>query len=426
MSDLARRLTLSDAILLGLGSMVGAGVFVVWGPAAQAAGGWLLVGLAIAALVAFFNATASAQLAARYPTSGGTYVYGREELGPGWGFLAGWGFVLGKTASAAAMGLTVAAYLTPEGWSPQVFATVVVAVLAAVNYQGVSRTAAVTRIIAVIVLGILLALTVSNGIASTPPLDLPGNFPGVHGVLQSAGLLFFAFAGYARLATLGEEVIEPRRTIPRAILLALGIAVLLYAAVGASVLAVLGVDGVASSAAPLADAALAGPYPLLAWAARIGAGLAAGGALVGLLAGLSRTALAMGRNADLPRVLAEVHPANRTPYVADAVGAVAVCILIWLVDLRGALGFSGAGVLTYYFIANAAAFRQTEDRRYPRVFQVLGMILCAVLVLTLPWQAVIGAAAMFVLGLFYRALTRSRREAVAGSASAGTEPADEG
>ena len=100
---LQRRLGLGDAVFIGLGSMVGAGVFAVWAPAADAAGTGLLIGLAIAAIVAFGNATSSAQLAAAYPTSGGTYAYGRAELGPWWGFVAGWGFVIGKIASCAAM-----------------------------------------------------------------------------------------------------------------------------------------------------------------------------------------------------------------------------------------------------------------------------------------------------------------------------------
>lgn len=411
MNELQRRLTLSDAILLGLGSMLGAGVFVVWGPAVQAAGGWLLVGLALAAVVAFFNATASAQLAARYPTSGGAYVYGRAQLGPTWGFLAGWGFVVGKTASAAAMALAIAAYLTPDGWQPRVFAVAVVVLLAAVNYRGITKTALATRVIAVIVLGLLLALVVTNGIAVSDghPWDLPGAFPGVYGILQSAGFLFFAFAGYSRLATLGEEVIEPRRTIPLAILGALGIAVLVYAAIGTSVLAVLGVEAVVAVPAPLADAASMGPYPVVGWwAARIGAGVAAGGALLSLLAGISRTTLAMARNADLPRALAEIHPTNKTPYVADAVGVLVVCALVWFVDLRGAIGFSAAGVLVYYFITNAAAFTQTEDRRSPRAFQVLGMCLCVVLVVTLPWQSIVGAAVAFGIGLLYRLVARSR------------------
>ena len=125
-ASLDRRLGLGDAVFIGLGSMIGAGVFAAYAPAARAAGTGLLVGLALAAVVAYCNATASAQLAAAYPRAGGTYLYGREVLGAWWGYLAGWGFMVGKTASCAAMALTFAAYVAPAGWLRPVAAAVVV------------------------------------------------------------------------------------------------------------------------------------------------------------------------------------------------------------------------------------------------------------------------------------------------------------
>ncbi|MGB4629121.1 MAG: APC family permease, partial [Propionicimonas sp.] len=226
---LSRRLGLSDAVFLGLGSMLGAGVFAAFAPAAAVAGSALLIGLAIAAVVAWCNASSSAQLSAVYPTSGGTYVYGREQLGPWWGFAAGWAFVIGKTASSAAMALTFAAYAVPAAWQRPV-AAVAVAVLAGVNYAGISRTAQVTRVTVLLVLA-CLSVVVASGMSAgggLPVVVSPVGGPEWYGVLQAAGLRFFAFAGYARIATLGEEVREPRHTIPRAILLALGIVVMVY------------------------------------------------------------------------------------------------------------------------------------------------------------------------------------------------------
>ncbi len=223
-----RRLGTADAVVIGLGAMIGAGVFVVFAPAAAVAGTGLLVGLAIAAFIAFCNATSSAQLAARYPpTSGGTYVYGREQLGPWWGgFAAGWSFVIGKTASCAAMALTFATYVAPTAWRVPPVAVLVVAALVAVNYRGVTRTAHMARVIvAVSTTALCVALVVAvvgpGAVREFPDLA----FGSWYGILQSAGLLFFAFAGYARIATLGgEEVRDPRRTIPRAILIALTVA----------------------------------------------------------------------------------------------------------------------------------------------------------------------------------------------------------
>ena len=295
---LARRLTTLDAVVIGLGSMIGAGVFAAFTPAAQAAGSGLLIGLVLAAAVAFCNATASAQLAAEYPTSGGTYVYGRERLGPWPGFLAGWGFVVGKTASCAAMALTFAAYAAPAGWERPV-AVAAVVLLTAVNYRGVTRTAVLARII---VAAVLVALAVVVAACWVPGAADPSRLfdggvlaHGWYGILQSAGLLFFAFAGYARIATMGEEVLNPRKAIPRAIVSALAIAVAVYAAIAISILAVLGADTIARTPAPLAAAVAAGSWDWAVPVVRVGAALAALGALLALIAGLGRTSLAMAR-----------------------------------------------------------------------------------------------------------------------------------
>lgn len=411
MTQLARKLNLTDAVVIGLGSMIGAGVFAVWAPAAAAAGAGLFIGLALAAVVAWCNATSSAQLAATYPTSGGTYIYGREQLGEWWGFLAGWGFVVGKTASAAAMSLTFAAYLTPTGWWQRPIAAAAVIALAAVNYRGVTRTARLTRVIVAIVLTILTAVILATLTAWTPAawatLNLTASGP--YGILQSGGLLFFAFAGYARIATMGEEVVDPRRTIPRAILFALGAVVVVYALVGAGVVGALGVDALASSRAPLLDAVAASSAPWLASVVRIGGAVAALGALLALVAGIGRTALAMARNGDLPRPLASVHPSYQVPHVAEVTVAVVVSLMVLAVDLRGAIGFSSFGVLLYYFVANLAAFTQTEGRRFPRGVPVLGMLLCLTLVATLPWRSVVAGIAVFLVGVALRLAVRSRR-----------------
>jgi APA family basic amino acid/polyamine antiporter len=427
---LQRRLGLGDAVFIGLGSMIGAGVFAVFQPAAQIAGAGLLVGLVVAAVVAFCNASSSAQLAAQYPSAGGTYVYGREELGPRWGFAAGWSFLIGKTASSAAMAMVFAAYAVPEQWARPV-AVAVVVVLVGVNLLGITRTALLTKLIVVPVLA-LLALIVASGVlgggatAGFVPEYLRSWFDGSaewsgsgtvavssHGasggdalaVLQSAGLLFFAFAGYARIATLGEEVRNPSRTIPRAIGIAFAVVVVVYAAIGVTALGALGASGLAASDNPLVDVVSSNGW---AWAAplvRIGAALASLGALLALIAGIGRTAFAMAREGDLPRWFAAVHPKYGTPYRAEIVVGLVVIALVLLADLRGVIGFSSFGVLLYYFVANVAAFRQgPEHRRYPRAVSVLGALGCAMLVVTLPLPAVVTGALVVLAGFGLRAL----------------------
>jgi APA family basic amino acid/polyamine antiporter len=402
---LVRRLGLADAVFIGLGSMIGAGVFSAFAPAAAVAGTGLLIGLGIAALVAFCNATASAQLAAAHPTSGGTYAYGRAELGAWWGFIAGWCFVIGKLASCAAMALTFAAYAAPAGWERPV-AILAVAALVTVNYFGVTRTAQLTRIIVVIVL-LSLAVVVAAGAAADTATDASDASSltegGAYGILQSAGLLFFAFAGYARIATMGEEVKDPRRTIPRASVLALTLAIAVYAIVAITLLAVLGPATTAASPAPLADVAAASGWEWTEPVVRVGAAAASLGALLALIAGIGRTTLAMAREDDLPRFLAAVHPRWHVPHRAElAIGAIVIAAVAF-VDLRGAIGFSSFGVLIYYFIANAAAYRQSRDaRRYPRGLQVLGLIGCSVLVVTLPPVAIVVGTAVVLAGMAYR------------------------
>ncbi len=398
-SRLARRLGSFDAVVIGLGSMIGAGVFAAFAPAARAAGNGLLVGLALAALVAYCNATSSAQLAALYPESGGTYVYGRKRLGPFWGFLAGWGFVIGKLASCAAMAMTFASYAAPSVARP--LAAAAVLALTAVNYLGVQKTAVLTR---VIVAAVLVALAVvvgavwAGGAADVSRLwPLEGTTP--YGILQSAGFLFFAFAGYARLATLGEEVIEPKRTIPRAIPLALSITLVVYASVAVSALAGAGADALASTAAPLAMAVEAGGLAWLSPVARVGATIASLGVLLSLIVGVSRTAFAMASNHDLPSSLAAVHPRFHVPHRAEVVVGCVVAVVAASVDVRSAIGFSSFAVLTYYAIANAAAWTLApEDRGWPRWLAGLGVLGCTTLALTLPLASIVPGAAVLAVG----------------------------
>ena len=410
--SLARRLGTADAVVIGLGSMIGAGVFSAFAPAARAAGSALLIGLAVAAAVAYCNAVASAQLAAQYPTSGGTYVYGRERLGEWWGFMAGWGFVIGKTASCAAMALTFASYAVTGRWSERLLGVAAVLVLTGANLRGISRTAGVARVlvtISVLALLVVVVAIVASGDAGTGGLgglsSLGKNGP--YGVLQAAGLLFFAFAGYARIATLGEEVRDPARTIPRAIPIALGLAVVLYLVVGVAVLAAAGPTALAHSTRPLVTAVDAVGAGWAVPVVRVGAVVASLGALLALIAGIGRTTLAMGRNGDLPRWLASVHPRRQVPDHAELAVAAVVCALVLTTDLRGVIGFSSFGVLTYYAIANASAYTQdAAHRRWPRALKVAGLIGCVVLVVTLPVSAVIAGLVILAIGLSGRALSR--------------------
>ncbi|RSM83685.1 amino acid permease [Amycolatopsis sp. WAC 01375] len=404
---LIRRIGLRDAVFIGLGSMVGAGVFVAFAPAAKAAGAWLPAGLAIAAVIAYCNATSSARLAALYPGSGGTYVYGRERLGEFWGYLAGWGFVVGKTASCAAMTLTVVTYAAPGLGQPwrSVFAVAVVAALTGLNYRGVQRSAFATRLMVSVTCTILAlavaAMLFGGTVTATTPGPLPA--PGIGGVFEAAGLLFFAFAGYARIATLGEEVRDPARTIPRAVPIALGLALVIYAVLAFVLLYHLGPDLLGRSPDPIAEGVERSSWSWLTPAVRVGAVVAALGSLLALVLGVSRTTLAMARDGHLPRYLTAVHPRFGVPHRAEVTVGVVVALLASTLDLRDAIGFSSFAVLAYYAVTNASALTLRPARR---IIPIAGLLGCAVLAFSLPAVSVLTGSGVLALGALGYAIRR--------------------
>jgi APA family basic amino acid/polyamine antiporter len=265
----------------------------------------------------------------------------------------------------------------------------------------VQKTAAATRVIVAVVLASLAAVVVGalgGGTASTDAFDSL-TAGGWRGILESAGLLFFAFAGYARIATLGEEVIDPSRTIPRAIPLALGLTLVVYATVAVAALAAVGPSALAGSDAPLATAVRAGSLDALAPVVRVGGAVACLGVLLSLIAGIGRTTFAMAANADLPPWLAAVHPTRRVPHRAELVVGAAVVALVLVADLRGAIGFSSFAVLTYYGVANASAWTlPAAQRRWPRPLAALGVAGCALLAFTLPASSVVAGVVLFAVG----------------------------
>lgn len=443
-------------MVVGLCAMLGAGVFFVWTPATAVAGEWLWVALLLAAVVAIANALSTAQLAMRHPVSGGGYAYARAELSPTTGFAAGWLFLTGKTCSAAAIALVAASHLWP-GWE-QPIAIAAIVVLALLNAQGIRTTAWVSWVVVSLALAGIATAVVWSVVAGpqvaafgwtayaplsdtafltsggeTCSFGFVGGAPGAAAactdlgalatpqgplaVLQGAGLLFFAFAGYARMATLGEEVRDPRRTLPRAILGALGIVLAIYAIVAwATTTAYAGAlvwpdTPVASLVTdPIAHRVLL----------TIG-GIACLGSLMGILAGLSRTSLAMARDGELPGVLARVSPRTHAPAVAEGAMAVLAIVLVLVAPPVLLVALSSTSVLAYYAIGHVGALRMRRTLRaamdggswrreawVPAWVSMLGLALCVLLVVTLPWYGVVASAAWLGVALAIRAV-RARR-----------------
>jgi basic amino acid/polyamine antiporter, APA family len=424
---LQRELGLWGAIMMGMGSMVGTGVFVSIGIAAGIAGPAVIVAVALAALVAICNGLSSAQLAASHAVSGGTYEYGYQYLRPYLGFTAGWMFLLAKSASAATAALGFSGYLLNAfGISNQLLlvsiALLVILVLTLVVLSGIRRSNLTNIVIVSITLATLvffvfggLPTFLANPQNLTPffkPAEGTSGWQGIMAtLLHATALMFVAYTGYGRIATMGEEVRDPRRIIPRAIIATMILTMVLYIAV-----AVVGVGSVGSEAlggaavaeaAPLEVAARTFGIPGASQVLAVGAITAMLGVLLNLLLGLSRVLLAMGRRLDMPSAVARINTAGTTPYVAVIVIAVIIAGLALIGNVRVTWSFSAFTVLIYYAITNLAALQLSEqDRLYPRWIAWAGLFACLFLafwVETVIWIVGIG---LIVLGLLWHLIAR--------------------
>lgn len=410
---LSRKLTVSDATFIGLGSMLGAGVFVSFGPATKAAGQYLIASLAFAALIAWCNAISSARLASRYPESGGAYVYGTKQLGPLWGFLAGWSFIIGKLASCAAISLTIGHYLMPS--KPQIPAILAVTVLTLLNLFGVKKSTLVTKFLVITVMSALILAMLAMW-TSTPQTMLdtatsgsknPHTSVSIRNILQGAAFMFFAFAGYARIATLGEEVQTPQSTIPRAIRTALMLTITIYVMLAVSLIHQLGIEGLAHSVSCLDEATKGNTF--VNTLVKCAAVIASISSLLTLILGVSRTTFAMARDRNLPHLLSRIHSKYEVPYVAELFVGIFVVILLTLTDLNNTIAFSSFAVLVYYAIANASAWTLSRRARN-RLVPLLGLIGCGGIAVSLSKAVIMsGLGLLTTAALIWFALTRPHR-----------------
>jgi APA family basic amino acid/polyamine antiporter len=406
---------------MGLGSIVGTGVFVSIGLAAGIAGPSVVLAIALAAVVATFNGLSSAQLAASHPVSGGTYEYGYKYLNPTLGFVAGWMFLCAKSASAATAALGFAGYVLSALdvnnplWRIGL-GLVAVVVLTTIVLGGIRQSALTNMIVVGITLGALVFFVLAGlpGISAagashfTPffPPPSAGTSPG-RALFHAAALMFVAYTGYGRIATLGEEVREPQRTIPRAIIVTLVVTMVLYVAVG-----VVAVGNVGAGAFALATAETSAPLEVIAAGFGIpGAGLvlAVGaiaamlGVLLNLILGLSRVMLAMGRRRDMPPAVARIDRAGKTPEAAVLVVGVIIAVLVLIGDVRTTWSFSAFTVLVYYAITNLAAYQLPDDkRRYPRALAALGLLACLFLAFWVEPAIWLVGCLLIAGGLFWR------------------------
>ena len=385
-SRLHRALGVRGATVVGLSAMLGTGVFAVWTPAWVLVGGWLMAALLLAACVAVLNAVSTARLAMVHPDSGGAYAYGRLRLNRTAGVVAGVSFLVGKSASAGAAALTIGAYAWPG--QERLVAWVAIAVALAIDLRGIVRSTRVNAMLVGIVLAVL-AMVVIIGLANVPDgsaAATPGATP--VSVAAAAGLLFVAFAGYARVTVLGEEVRDPVRTIPRAMTLSFAIVLGVYAAVGVTVSLLAG-RGLSLGPAPLESIVSVGGSATVDVIVRMGATVGAGAVLISLLAGMGRTLFAMADAGDAPRALAAVS-SRSVPHRAAAVVALLAAVVVLAGQLSWALALSGVSILAYYSVAHLAAWTLPPGQRPLRLVPVLGLAGCLLVLGSLAAVAVAG------------------------------------
>jgi APA family basic amino acid/polyamine antiporter len=409
--QLKRELGIFGATMMGLGSIIGTGIFVSVGLAAGVAGTLVILAIALAAIVASCNGLSSAQLAANHPVSGGTYEYGYKYLKPWLGFTAGWVFLVAKSASAAtaalgfagylldALGIANSNFLVPLALSAVLAFTLIV-------LSGIRRSNVTNTIIVSVTLTALIIFVVT-GLPSIRPENFSPLFPTTEGnafaaFLQATALMFVAYTGYGRIATMGEEVTQPRRTIPRAIIVTLLVSMVLYVAVAFVGIGVVGADvlsqGTATSATPLEAAAHAFGLPLVPQLIAVGAVTAMLGVLLNLLLGLSRVLLAMGRRRDMPRAVARLNPAGTTPTVAVIVIGVLIAGLVLIGDVYVTWSLSAFTVLIYYALTNLSALQLTaQERLFPRFIAWIGLFACLFLAFWV--EPIIWATGLGIIGV---------------------------
>lgn len=404
---LLRSLTLKDAVGVGLGAIIGAGIFVVTGVAAGVAGPALVIGLLIAGIIAIFNALSSAQLAAKYPHSGGTYEYGYILLNPILGFSAGWMFLISKLAAAGVVAIGFGSYfyqLVPIA-SPVTFSVLAVFFLTAANFFGIKKAGLLNLVIVAITLLSLMYL-VFSGIPKVHTENFKPFAPfGISGIAEASALLFFAFTGYARIATLAEEVAEPKKTIPKAIIITIVTAILLYVAISIVAIGVIGTEKMASSKSPLQVVANTLTAPGIRTIITIGASTAMLGVLLSQILGISRMMLAMGRRFDLPPIFRTIHKRYRVPHIGIFITGAIILLLTLIGEFEFIVRSATFTILLYYSITNIAALNQPKsDRLYNKLIPIFGLLGCLVMSVSLPVNVIISGVGLLAVGFILRFL----------------------
>lgn len=413
MAELKKTVGLGGAFFMGMGSIVGTGVFVSLGIAAGVTGSTVFLAVIIAAVVATFNGLSTAQLAALMPKSGGTYEYARQKIAASAGFAAGWLFLTAKSASAATAALALSGYLSEfwEGSFSITLAAGAVVVITLIILSGLRRSNTVNIVIvSITILSLIIFIFYGLAVESSMSLSLQLS-NGYQGFFEASALMFVAYTGYGRVATLGEEIQNPEKNIPRAVILTLSGISVLYLLITVAALAMVDADVygdlAVNTGAPLSEILLMNNNTVAAEVLAVGAVTAMFGVLLNLILGLSRVAFAMARNHDLPFFLSRVDSKTASPSGAILFSSLIIISLVLVGDIKFSWSFSAVTVLGYYSLTNLSALRLKESERlYHPVFPLVGLLGCISLAFWVDLNALIAAVTILSAGFIFRYIYR--------------------
>ena len=377
-NSFSRTLTLKNSIYLGLGSMIGAGLFNNIAPTAKVSSYSAILGLLLASTLAFANASSSAQLASLYPKTGGTYLYAKNVLGNGAANIAGFVFIIGKTISCIAIALTLGNYLSPV--NSKEFAVLLSFVVFLIGFTGIHKTARIAKWFVWILFGLLAFYTVSILITPGVRFNIPINDQfSINSLLLSGSIWFFAFTGYSRLATFGEEIKNPEKIIPTAIFTGLGITVLCYLIISWVTLSIVDPEIIMNSKTPLLIAMDLSAMSEFSFLIVFGSSIAMTSVFLALMPGISRIYVAMARDGILPRGLSTIHKKYNSAYISEVLVLVTVIIGIYQLNVIDSIKLSSFFILVYYSITNLSVIRLEKGQRiYTVAIAYYGLFMCII------------------------------------------------
>ena len=378
-----RTLTLKSSIYLGLSSMIGAGLFNNIAPTSKISSYGSIIGLLIASSLAFANASSSAQLSSLFPKTGGTYLYAKEILGRPYDIIAGVVFIIGKTISCIAIALTVGNYLSPV-YGKEI-GVVLCLLIFLISFSGINKTAEIAKWFVWILFGLLMFYSVSilstSGVSYSIPVFKDISFDNI---LLSASIWFFAFTGYSRLATFGEEIKNPKEIIPTAIFTGLGIAVFLYLIISWLTLSIVSPEIIMNSNTPLLVAMDVSRFSEFTFLVIFASSIAMVSVFLALMPGISRIYVALSRDKILPQGFSKIHKKFNSAYFSEAFVLISVIIGIYIFDIVDSIKLSSFFILIYYTITNLCVIKLDKEKRlYSVVVAYYGFAFCLVLAIAL-------------------------------------------